>query len=98
MLVGRTNEINTLKAAYDSQYSAFVAVTGRRRIGKNNSEFTIAKDYEMNLRNKISRFQLETKSHKTIRLVLITALGLKKNIYSDIVQNVLTINDLFKDL
>lgn len=63
-----------------------------------NSEFTITKDYEMNLRNKISRFQLETKTHKTIRLVLITALGLKKNIYSDIVQNVLTINDLFKDL
>ena len=63
-----------------------------------NSEFVITKDYDRNLRNKIARFQLETKTHKTIRLVLITALGLKNNIYSNLVQNTLTINDLFKDL
>lgn len=63
-----------------------------------NSEFLITKDYEKNLRNKISRFQLQTKTPKTVRLVLITVLGLKNNIYSDIIQNTLTINDLFKEL
>jgi len=34
MLTGRKNEIERLKNAYKSQYSEFVAVTGRRRIGK----------------------------------------------------------------
>ena len=63
-----------------------------------NSEFVINKEYDTNLRNKLSRFQLETNTPKTLRLVLITALGLKKNIYSNIVQNTLTLNDLFKDL
>ena len=62
------------------------------------SEYIISKDYETNLRNKITRFQLETKTQKTIRLVLITTLGLKNNIYSDFIQNTLTINDLFKEL
>ena len=62
------------------------------------SEFVITKDYEAKLRNKITRFQLETKTNKSIRLVLISTLGLKNNIYSDIIQNTLTINDLYQDL
>jgi hypothetical protein len=34
MLVGRISERNELMKAYNSEYSEFVAVTGRRRIGK----------------------------------------------------------------
>ncbi|MBD5279952.1 MAG: ATP-binding protein [Bacteroides sp.] len=34
MIIGRTEEINKLKRAYTSAYSEFVAVYGRRRIGK----------------------------------------------------------------
>ena len=34
MLIGRENEIKTLQQAYHSEYSEFVAVYGRRRIGK----------------------------------------------------------------
>ena len=34
MLVGRKEEIEELKRAYNSEYSEFVAVYGRRRIGK----------------------------------------------------------------
>ena len=34
MIIGRKEEIAKLKRAYDSEYSEFVAVYGRRRIGK----------------------------------------------------------------
>lgn len=34
MIIGRTEEIDKLRRAYDSEYSEFVAVYGRRRIGK----------------------------------------------------------------
>ena len=34
MIIGRTEEIRQLKRAYTSEYSEFVAVYGRRRIGK----------------------------------------------------------------
>ncbi|MCR4559765.1 MAG: AAA family ATPase [Bacteroidales bacterium] len=34
MIIGREKEIEDLKCAYSSEYSEFVAVTGRRRIGK----------------------------------------------------------------
>ena len=34
MIIGRKEEIAMLKRAYDSEYSEFVAVYGRRRIGK----------------------------------------------------------------
>ena len=33
-MIGRVKEQNTLKEAYKSEYSQFVAVYGRRRIGK----------------------------------------------------------------
>ena len=33
-MIGRENEIKTLRAAYESDHSEFVAVYGRRRIGK----------------------------------------------------------------
>ena len=33
-MIGRLEEIRALKAAYESQYSEFVTVYGRRRIGK----------------------------------------------------------------
>ena len=34
MIIGRDNEIRELRRAYDSEYSEFVAVYGRRRVGK----------------------------------------------------------------
>ena len=34
MLIGREKEIGLLRSAYQSEYSEFVAVYGRRRIGK----------------------------------------------------------------
>ena len=34
MIIGRKDEQAELRRAYESEYSEFVAVTGRRRIGK----------------------------------------------------------------
>lgn len=34
MIIGRNKEMQTLQEAYDSEYSEFVAVYGRRRVGK----------------------------------------------------------------
>ena len=34
MFIGREKEICTLQQAYDSEYSEFVVVYGRRRVGK----------------------------------------------------------------
>lgn len=59
MLVGRKEEINELKRAYDSEYSEFVAVYGRRRVGKTflvretfKNQFTFQYTGALNVTNK----------------------------------------------
>lgn len=59
------------------------------------SEFSINKDYEKILRNKIVRFMEETKTRKSIQLTFISSYGLQRNMYSGIVQNEVVLNDLF---
>ena len=58
-------------------------------------EFSINKDYEKILRNKIVRFMEETKTRKSIQLTFISSYGLLRNMYSGIVQNEVVLNDLF---
>lgn len=58
-------------------------------------EFSINKDYEKILRNKIVRFMEETKTRKSIQLTFISSYGLLRNMYSGIVQNEVMLNDLF---
>ena len=58
-------------------------------------EFTIDKEYEQNLRRKITRFVEETKSKKTIQLTMISSYGVKKNMYSNRVTNQVVLEDLF---
>lgn len=63
-----------------------------------NAEFTIDKKYTTELRNKISVFSNSTKTKKNIFLTFITTYGLKINEYSlELVQNSLTIDNLFND-
>jgi uncharacterized protein len=59
------------------------------------NEFSIDKDYEKNLRNKIATFMKETKSHKSIQLTFVTTYGVKKNSYSGIMQNEILLDDLY---
>ena len=61
----------------------------------NNRKYTITKDYEENLRNKIAAFKAETHSRQAVHLVMVTTFGLNKNKYAEIAQKELTIEDLF---
>ena len=58
-------------------------------------EFSVSKDYDKVLRNKIVRFQEETKSRKSIQLTFVTSYGVKKGMYAGIVQNEVVLDDLF---
>jgi AAA+ ATPase superfamily predicted ATPase len=60
-----------------------------------NKKFTITKDYEKKLHNKISAFKTETHSKNAVHLVMLTTFGIAKNRYSEIVQKELTLKDLF---
>ena len=58
--------------------------------------FEINKEYDENLRHKISVFKEATKTNKAVQLVMVTTNGIKKNMYSSRVQNEVTMNDLFE--
>ena len=59
-------------------------------------KFTITKEYEENLRNKIFAFKAETHARNAVHLVMLTAFGLNRNKYTDIVQKELNLNCLFR--
>ena len=61
-----------------------------------NSQFEIDKDYELVLRNRINLLQTRLKKRDTIHLTLITTFGVKFNKYSGIVQQNITLDDLFQ--
>ena len=60
-----------------------------------NMQYTITKDYEEQLRKKIEAFRQETSPRKAIHLLMLTTFGVKPNQYSNIVQNEVTLDDLF---
>ena len=59
------------------------------------NEFTINKDYEAVLRNKMETFREESKTQKALQLTMITTYGVKKNMYSSRVQSEVVLDDLF---
>ena len=60
-----------------------------------NMPYTITKDYEENLREKIEIFRQEVAPRKAIHLLMLTTFGIKQNLYSGMVQNEVTLDDLF---
>ena len=58
-------------------------------------EFSIDKDYDEKLRNKIVAVTEQTGSRKNPHMTLVTTYGLKKGIYSGRFQKVVTLDDLF---
>jgi uncharacterized protein len=59
-------------------------------------EFVITKDYAEKLKKKLRVFKAETKTKKSLFLTLITTSGVQKNNYFfALVQNTLTLEDLF---
>lgn len=61
-----------------------------------DDDFSINAAYDKNLRHKLSVFIEETKCRNALHLTLVTTYGLKFNEYAGRIQNVITMNDLFK--
>lgn len=60
------------------------------------AEFAIDRAYDLALRNKLQAFAAETGTRKALHLTLVTTYGLARNQYAGIVQNELTLDDLFQ--
>ncbi len=60
--------------------------------------FTIDKTYDQELRSKIEVFRRKTGTRKTIQLTMLTTYGVKQNMYSSIVTNQVTLDDLFEEI
>ncbi len=59
-------------------------------------EFEIDKAYNLKLRNKVEAFRKETGTTKTLQLVMITTYGVRRNKYSNLVAEQVTLEDLFR--
>lgn len=57
--------------------------------------FVIDKNYEQNLREKMTVFRMETKTKKALLTTFITTYGVKKNTHSGIVATQVVMDDLF---
>ncbi|MCR4953776.1 MAG: ATP-binding protein [Treponema sp.] len=61
-------------------------------------EYTISKDYDEKLRNKIGVFRIVTQTRKALQLVMITTYGVTNGMYSSRVQSQVILDDLFEDV
>ena len=59
------------------------------------SEYAIDAEYEQKLRNKKSAFINATNTRKAVHLTMVTTFGIKVNAHSGVVQNEITLEDLF---
>ena len=57
--------------------------------------FSITKDYEMKLRERMAIFREETKTRKTLLTTFVTTFGVKPGIHASIVQQQVTLDELF---
>lgn len=61
------------------------------------SPYTIDKDYDIRLRNKLDVFRQETGTRDALHLTFITTYGVKQNMYSGLVQSEVVMDDLFAE-
>lgn len=59
------------------------------------NEFTIDRDYDNVLRNKIETFRRESGTNKALQLTMITTYGVNRNMYYNQVQSEVVLDDLF---
>lgn len=59
--------------------------------------YTIDKDYDQQLRHKLTRFAEATKTRKAIHLTMVTTYGVTHNAYWNLIQKEVTADDLFKE-
>lgn len=60
-----------------------------------NKPYLLTKEYDEELRRKMSVFEYATKTHKAVRIAMITSYGLVRNAYANDIPNQLTMDDLF---
>ena len=63
-----------------------------------NTNYVVNKALDESIRNKINDLQLVTKTRYAIHPTLITTYGVVNNQYSSIIQSILTLDDLFKEI
>ncbi|MCR5454935.1 MAG: hypothetical protein K6F33_08125 [Bacteroidales bacterium] len=61
------------------------------------SLYTVTAAYDEKIRERNSTFEHFTKTKDALHNVLITTYGVKRNMYSDTFNNVVTADDLFKE-
>ena len=59
------------------------------------SMFTIEHDYAKELQNKLGAYQELSEDKRTLHLVMVTTNGVVHNNYYNMIQNEITIDDLF---
>ena len=59
--------------------------------------YTITKDYEEKLRNRLAIFKAKTKTRKSLVTTMVTTYGVLRGIHSGIVQNEVVMDDLFRE-
>lgn len=64
-------------------------------IKHSTNTFTIDKEYAIDLQNKLNAYQELSKDKRTLHLVMITTNGVTHNNYYNMVQNEITMEDLF---
>lgn len=63
------------------------------------SQFSIDGEYSSRLRNKIDTFKAHSKlKNKSVQLTMVTTYGVVRNSYAAIMQNEVTLNDLFAEI
>jgi hypothetical protein len=60
-----------------------------------DEDFVVDAKYEKELNHKVSLFSEEVKTDKALLLTLVTVNKLKRNAHSDVIQNVISSDDLF---
>ena len=102
-IIGRHNELQLLAKYMQTPRSEFIAVYGRRADHCINlcemkfcrGKYTITKAEREKIENRMQSFIAYSKTKSSIRLTMITSFGVEKNTNSDIIQNELTLEDLF---
>lgn len=60
-----------------------------------NSQFSITKDYEQRLRDRMGAFRDQTRTNKTLFNTFVTTFGVKPGVHANIVDQQVTLDDLF---
>ena len=97
-IIRRKPELETLKYLYESPKSEFLAIYGKRRVGKS---FLIEEAFEGRISfTAVGIFKKDTdsstyKKTHSLQLVMVTSFGLSKSIHNGSVNSIICLDQLF---